>query len=333
MARLTGLSPSTVTIIVRELLAAGLVEESHPTPTGNVGRDPIAVRLRAEARSAIGIQLSDTRIIGVLLDLRGTVLRRAERRFDAGPSDPPPLPDLIAQIVSIVNELQKPELPLLGVGVAVAGMVQSPDGVVFAPNLHDAGFDLGRQLRSFIDVPVFVENEVNAMLLAELTYGVARRWRNILGINIGLGIGGSIVMDGDLKPGSSGAAGEIGHMIVEPAGPLCTCGRRGCLESLAGGKALKSVQGSGEVDRLLLQKATSYLAIGIANAVNMLNPEMIVVGGTHSHLFAVTGPAFRELLGQYLLPVNQGVAIARVSVGDPEAVGAAAVVLNDFFHA
>lgn len=282
MAKITGLSPSTVTNIVRELIEEGLVEETAPAPTGQVGRDPIGVQLNARARSSIGIQLGDTRLTAVLLDFRGTVLQRIERRFreNAGTLSPP---ELVTWIGSIVNEIRDPAIPLLGVGVAVAGMVHRPRGVVFAPNLHSSRFPLVKHLSSLVDVPVFVENEVNTMLLAEHTYGVARGWQNVLGVNVGLGIGGGIIMDGKLQTGSSGAAGEIGHMIVERDGPLCACGRRGCLETLAGGKALGDLQEVQPVDLERLERATTYLAIGVANAVNILNPEMVVIGGTHHH--------------------------------------------------
>src|SRR5690606_37272869 len=274
MAQMTGLSPSTVTNIVRELLEEGLVEETEPAPTGQVGRDPIGVQLNPKARSSIGIQVSDTRLTAVLLDFRGKVLRRVERRLRDQSQVPPSPPELVIRIASLVNEMQDPSIPLLGVGVAVAGMVQRSRGVVFAPNLHASRFPLAKHLESLLDVPVFVENEVNTMLLAEHTYGVAQGWQNVLGVNVGLGIGGGIIMDGKLQTGSSGAAGEIGHMIVERDGPLCTCGRRGCLETLAGGKALIDPADGESVDPQRLQRATTYLAIGIANAVNILNPEM-----------------------------------------------------------
>lgn len=332
MAQMTGLSPSTVTNIVRELLEEGLVEETEPAPTGQVGRDPIGVQLNPKARSSIGIQVSDTRLTAVLLDFRGKVLRRIERELRDQSQAPPSPPELVIRIASLVNEMQDPSIPLLGVGVAVAGMVQRSRGVVFAPNLHASRFPLAKHLESLLDVPVFVENEVNTMLLAEHTYGVAQGWQNVLGVNVGLGIGGGIIMDGKLQTGSSGAAGEIGHMIVERDGPLCTCGRRGCLETLAGGKALIDPEDGESVDPQRLQRATTYLAIGIANAVNILNPEMVVIGGTHCHRFSVAEPAFRDLVARYLLPINQDVIIEPVSLPDAEAVGAAALVLNDYFQ-
>ena len=203
--------------------------------------------------------------------------------------------------------------------------------MVFAPNLHASRFPLAKHLESLLDVPVFVENEVNTMLLAEHTYGVAQGWQHVLGVNVGLGIGGGIIMGGKLQTGSSGAAGEIGHMIVERDGPLCTCGRRGCLETLAGGKADRP-RGRGKRRSPTPPKGHHVLAIGIANAVNILNPEMVVIGGTHCHRFSVAEPAFRDLVARYLLPINQDVIIEPVSLPDAEAVGAAALVLNDYFQ-
>src|SRR5690606_35433415 len=124
--------------------------------------------------------------------------------------------------------------------------------------------------------------------------------------------------------------GEVGHVVVDRGGTLCPCGGGGCREALAGGKALIEPEDGESVDPQRLQRATTYLAIGIANAVNILNPEMVVIGGTHCHRFSVAEPAFRDLVARYLLPINQDVIIERVSLPDAEAVGAAALLLHGY---
>ncbi len=320
--------------------------ETGTAPTGRVGRDPVQLELNGGAYSSIGVQIGDSRIIGLLLDLNGDVTRRLVMPLPF----PSTLSDLISKVSRTVDELLQDIPPLLGVGVAVAGMVSQSEGTVFAPNLHDSPVDLTGALSDRLEREVVVENGANAMLLAEQTKGVLRNRLNALGINVGLGVGGGILVDGRLYSGHNGGSGEIGHMVVQVDGPLCSCGSRGCLEAFSGGKAIARalrLDETGELGvdviraaidrnpdgRYHLETAARILGIGLANAANAINPEIIVCGGSHLEVYR---PAMETLLGafrRHALPINRAVPIRDVSLPEPEALGAGILMLNRFFGA
>lgn len=333
VAERTALSPSTVSKIVRELLDEGLILETETARTGFVGRHPIGLTLNAEIHTAFGIQVSDSRLTALLLDLRGNVIGSATEEVEEGMS----VEQLIGRVSRVVTELAHPDRSVLGVGLAVAGMIDRFAGTVFAPNLFPTPLKLYEAMIRSLDMPVKIENEANTMLLAEQVHGIALNKSDVLGINIGLGIGAGLIMGGRLALGWSGSAGEIGHTVVDVNGPQCSCGNRGCLETLAGGKVLTTrLRALGDapgvdISQKTLESAARYLGIGVANAVNTLNPDLVLIGGSHSSLFDPVIHIFRGTLESHLLPVNRRLTLSRVTVSNAEALGAGMLILNDFF--
>ncbi|HWP95377.1 MAG TPA: ROK family protein [Syntrophomonadaceae bacterium] len=197
-----------------------------------------------------------------------------------------------------------------GAALATPGPLSYPDGVVFdSPNLGWREVHLLTEMRSRLAQELVVEKDTNMAVQGEYRFGQRGLYRNILYITMSTGIGGGLLLDGKLYRGCRGGAGEIGHMVIDPDGPLCGCGRRGCLEAMASGNAIAAQASEmtargwgkergltadnlgareiGEAARsgdaqaqMLVQKITGYLATGIANLVNIFNPEMIVVGGS-----------------------------------------------------
>jgi N-acetylglucosamine repressor len=346
LAQITCLSPSTVTHIVRDLRAENLVLECGTEPTGRVGRDPIQLELNQDVHAAIGIQIGDSRLIGLLLNLRGDVQRRILTPI------PPQskLRTLTPLVAQVVDELSRDQTSVLGIGIAVAGMINRAEGTVFAPNLHDGPVDLAKALTERLHRLVVVENEANAMLLAEQTFGVLRAKSNALSVNVGLGVGGGVLVDGEVYSGDNGGAGEIGHTIVQIDGPLCNCGSRGCLEAFSGGKALARAlrldeESDPTVDLLResaladsdsqyhLETAARVLGIGLANAANAFNPEIIVCGGSHFAVYHSVMEVLTRSFRHHVLPNNRGITLCEVSLSEPEALGAGIMILNRFFGA
>ncbi len=344
---MASVSPSTVTHVVRDLQNQGLVLETGVEPTGKVGRSPVSLTLNPNTFGAIGIEIGDSRLVGLLLDMRGNVRKRIVTPVDPG-TRLTRLPTLVAKLV---DQLSKTSIPLLGIGIAIAGMIDRHAGTVFAPNLHGEPIDLLGSLSTQLPLSVTIENETNTMVLAEQARGILQFRQTALGVHVGLGIGGAMLIDGQLYTGSKGSAIEIGHMIVDVDGPHCSCGRRGCLEVFSGGKALtgllradsqtpnqeKPTVRAGfdtpfeQEDVLLLEKAARLFGLGLANAANLLNPEVIVLGGPHLPRYYPVFGVLRESYGKHVLPSNRDTEILEVTLTEPEALGAGIMVLNDFF--
>jgi glucokinase len=261
----------------------------------------------------IGIDLGGTNLKGVVINRKGDVLydRTVPTRPERGPSA------VIQSMIELINILSgqiDSHDEAYTIGIAAAGVVDSKRGkCLWLPNLpgwKDIG--LVEVVEDSIDSNVFLINDVRAMTLAEKTIGVGEGVENLICIAIGTGIGGGIILNNMLYFGSEGFAGEIGHQVVDPQGPKCTCGNYGCLETLASGayivfQAIRLVkQGATTVIRDMAdddlnkitpgiiaraakqgdviakeiwEKEAFYLGIGIANLVHILNPEMIIMGG------------------------------------------------------
>lgn len=215
-----------------------------------------------------------------------------------------------ALLNSLTAEIKK-LAPYQAVGLAVAGTVNSSGVIISAPNLPLAGVNIKEILSKALAVRVFLDNDANLAALGEKTKGVAKPFNNFILLTLGTGIGGGIFLNGQLYRGYQGAAGEVGHMVVKAGGPLCACGRLGCLEALASGTALENqaaelirqkptanlAQASqqkqtldgqflaemakqGDRDALQLWQQLGYfLGIGIGSLINIFNPEAVVLGG------------------------------------------------------
>ena len=254
--------------------------------------------------------LGGTHLRAATVDQHGKIHFRSKQNTPQG-TDPH---DIVAAIVNAVGEYRKEIDPepdrLQAVSVVVPGTVNVAEGVVVkAPNLPCLdGFPLAAALTSELGLPAILENDANAAAVGEMWQGAARGCRTLICVTLGTGVGGGIILDGELWRGVDGAAAEIGHMCVDPFGGVaCTCGSRGCLEVFASATAIvrmtreasprypdsvlhashnltaESIFAAGlEGDELALEifrRMGVYLGIGLANLINILNPEMIVIGG------------------------------------------------------
>jgi glucokinase-like ROK family protein len=256
----------------------------------------------------------------------------------------------------------------LGIGLGVPGLVDIRQGkLVFAPNLGWSNVPLRLMWSQRFNLPVFVENEANAAALGEYYFGAARNVSSFIYLSAGIGLGGGVLIDSKLFRGSSGYAGEVGHMTIDPEGELCGCGKRGCWETkvgpravlrrvrkvltdgnrsmisdLAGGNldsitidmVVQAARLGDDVAKEALQDVGKYLGIGIVNLVNIFNPDLIVLGGALS------------LANEFLLPVIEGTVcesalrppcenmrfVASAHGADACVMGAVALVLDDILR-
>jgi glucokinase len=262
----------------------------------------------------IGIDLGGTSMRALVVDRRNKIL--ALEKIPTNPTQRPErtVTDLAGMVDEVVKMAGLTRANVQGVSIGAPGAVDPRKGIVHhAPNLGWKEFALGQKLNARLNVPIFVENDVNVGVVGEHALGAARGTDDVVGIFVGTGIGGGIILAGELYEGLRGAAGELGHMILDINGPLCGCGRHGCAEALAsrtamerdvrgeikkGGKShvlkimrergkdrmtssviLRALRKNDPVMKKVLARAQFYLALLVANVVNLLDPECIVIGG------------------------------------------------------
>ncbi|MFF4710891.1 ROK family protein [Streptomyces eurythermus] len=310
-----GLTRAAVSTLVDELIRWGLLEELGPERPGRVGRPGSALAVSGRGPAGIGAEIGVDHLAVCAVDLRGEVRARAVRRGgNRGRAPEPVTEELTALIHRVVAEAEQAELWPAGLAVAVPGLV-ARDGrtVVRAPNLDWHDTDLGALLPG--GWPLSVDNEANFGALAELWLGAGTPG-DFLHVSAEIGIGAAVVVDGRLLRGKRGFAGELGHVPVRPDGPPCPCGGRGCLEQYAGEEAVRRAAGlepredlvgllaerAGAGDegvRAALRDAGTALGIALTGAVNLLDPETVVLGGALAGLSPWLLPALEtELTGR-----------------------------------
>ncbi len=297
-ARAIGMSQAAVTKLVKPMIAHGYVTEQEGYSEGP-GRRLIPLVIDPRRHHAIGIKATERELIGVIVDLHAEV--RHSSRVPIGDLRPKAVVRAMADLARDLEQgAPDVEGANVGVGVGLGGHVDGRSGLVrYSPMLDWRDVPLRRMLEDELDLPVVIENDVNSLALAEQWFGAGRDTDSFALVTVGSGVGGAIVVDGTLLHGFSGAAGELGHNIVDPAGPACHCGKRGCVETYASDGAILSVIGSGrggippgslaealelaqsgdEVARQAFARAGRALGQGLSGLVNLLNPPLVVLSG------------------------------------------------------
>lgn len=366
IAKLTKLTPPTVTNLVAELMEERLVVESAlGESTG--GRKPILLRINSAAFHVIGVYAGAKRILAVDANLDGQVMREVETKIPFSPSESVFLQLLRETVQKILEKSQTDGSTVLGIGIGMHGLVDPRRGLsLFAPNLKLENIAVKDFLEREFHLPVEVENDVRALALAESWFGQGRDTANFVCVNVGTGIGAAIVIDHQLYQGTSFTAGEIGHTTIDVNGPRCNCGNRGCLEVMAAGPALvrraqlalhqgkpsllgEWIQGKREeLDGELIYRAAMngdevaisalaetgrYLGIGLANLINTLNPSLIILtGGVSRAGDFILNPLRETVQERALRAPRKAVTIVASRLGrNAAAVGGFTLILRKLF--
>jgi predicted NBD/HSP70 family sugar kinase len=324
---LTGLTRSAIRGLIGELATGGLVREERSEPAGTPGRPSPLVRPDPEESVVLAIEINVDSLAVAVVGLGGVVhaLTRVDR-----PRGHLALDEIVSDVAELVAPLRGGPLrdeALVGVGVAVAGIVRRTDGLVrLAPNLgwHDA--PLGARLTSALSlpVPVFVANEADLGGLAEHRRGAAVGVGSVLYVQGEVGVGGNLIVDGEPVVGAAGYAGEIGHLPVNPQGAQCGCGSYGCWETEIGERALlvragRPATGGREAVVRLLEAAAvgepealaglahvgDWLGIGLAGLINTLNPSLVVLGGLFEPIHPFVATRLTDVLERRALPASR----------------------------
>lgn len=350
LARTLGVSPAHMTQLIRELIADGLVVELDQAPSQG-GRPARMIGVVSNAGSAIGVKVAPDHLAFVEVSIDGTVVRSDSQPFNASASTA--LGDLTAGLAEFIERAAPQRL--LGIGVGVPGSVDSQaSGVVDSVQLGWNQMPIGATLRRALGHPVLIENNVNALSMAERLYGIGREHDDFLVVTIGTGVGAGIVIGGSVMRGASGGGGEIGHTPVVEDGPLCSCGNRGCLEAVVGQAALvriareRGVIDAGDgIDALrqaadngvaeafaVFAEAGHRLGRALAGVIHTVDPELVIIMGEGTSAWSHWSAGFEPALRSALLPRRRGIGVTVETWQDESwAQGAASLVLATPFDA
>lgn len=314
LSELTGISRATVTTITAELLREGLIEEvtsDVADKDSRRGRPKVDLKIRGDARLIAGAKISNRTISLVLLDFEGAQLAAHEAELENGVLPAQELAEVLAEMVNTLAEkVGKALADVAGFGLGIAGVVDAPRGFVhWSPSLTSRNVTFGAVLEQVLEIPVFLDNDANLVAMAEKSFGLGQGHSDFIVVTIESGVGMGIVINDEIYRGTRGCGAEFGHTKVQLEGALCRCGQRGCLEAYVADYALlrEAMIASGEVaerqvDEILqsakegdavaasiVERAGRMFAMGLANIVNIFDPELIILAGEQmqfSHLYA-----------------------------------------------
>jgi predicted NBD/HSP70 family sugar kinase len=349
LARTTGLAPSTVTSLVAALLKEGVVRPADSPGPAGVGRPGQRICLGRRAGVVVGVDLGRRHLKVAVADLSHELLARTEvsKSADHGAAEDIELISKQVEATLAAAEVTRDEVLALGMGLP--GPVHTSGEIGDSAILPGwIGVQAGHSLEEALEMPVTVDNDANLGALSESTWGAGSDVRDLVFLKVATGIGAGLVIDGRVFRGAGNTAGEIGHTVIDPGGPVCRCGNRGCLEMYAGSAAIlaavqpthpeiadlatvvrRAEQGDGGC-RLVIADAGRAIGSALATVCNIVNPARVIVGGT-------LGEAGELLLEPMRVAVRRGavrsaaqdVEIVGASLGsDSELMGAVALALG-----
>jgi len=366
IAKITKLTPPTVSNLVKELLESHLVIESNLGESQG-GRKPTMLVINAKEFYVIGIDVGTKSIKGVVSDLNANIVTKR--------SLPVSLPATNHSFVDLMKNcirqlLEADNIPLekyIGIGVGMHGVVDVATGTsLFAPNLQLRNLPLQDELEKEFNLPVKIENDARAMALGESWFGNGSGADHIVCVNVGSGVGAGVIINGKLFHGEHFISGEVGHMTIDINGPKCTCGNYGCLQTFTSGPAiaerirreislgkqsLVADMVNGDLDIIdgkmvyeaalkgdqisinALSEAGRYLGIGLTNIIHILNPKRIIVGGGVANANHFVLDSARETIQNRCLSESaKQTEILLSKLGeDATAIGAVTLILQELF--
>ncbi|MEU4624542.1 ROK family transcriptional regulator [Actinoplanes sp. NPDC023801] len=338
VAAATGLTRATVSALVDDLVAGGLLVEVDPPPRIGAGRPAVGLALTSTGPAGLGLEINVDYLAACVVDLTGAVRHRHVEHADQRPADPAQALTALGRLAATARLAAEADgLVVAGAALAVPGLVAG--GLVrVAPNLAWQDVDAVAALRAvpeLTDLPITVDNEANLAALGELRVtggipdprepgrdgaGTGSPGNSFLYVSGEIGIGAGLVIDGELYRGVRGWSGEIGHVTVYPDGRACRCGARGCLEQYAGQEALTEDQ----------PRAAAALGIALSAVVNLLDVPVIVLGGAYAPIFSSLREGIEAELRARVLTSGLAPVTLRAAALGPDAAmrGAADTVIR-----
>ena len=354
IARATGLSRSTVSSIVSDLIESGLLTEERDAlgvAYGEAGgRPPVLLSLDPSAGLAVGIDFGHTHLRVAVSDLSHEVLAETRRELDVDHSADQGLDAAVELVDQVLNEAKVDRNGVLGVGMGLPGPINSSTRTVGSSSILPGwvGVDAAAEMERRLRLPVHVENDANLGALAEYVWGSGRGHSDVIYIKLSSGVGAGLLLGGRLHEGAGGTAGEIGHTPAQQGTAICRCGSRGCLETVASARAIAEQLGASrgepvstqELLRLtaegdpaaarLIAEAGREIGVALAGLCNLINPDCVIIGGDLSAAGElITEPIFESIRRYAITNAAEQVTVVAGVLGErAELLGALALVLH-----
>lgn len=353
LARHTRLAPSTVSTIVGQLMESGMIEEvplgSEARRDAGAGRPPTLIALHRKAGTVVGIDLGKRHVRVAVADLGHQRLAERDELLEVGASANQGIECAVALVQEVLQESQVRRDTVLAVGMGIPGPVQADTGELGDSTILPGwvGVRARDVMTDALGLPVHVDNDANLGALAEWSWGAAHGCTDVVYLKIATGVGAGLIVNGQPFRGAGGTAGEIGHLVIDPGGPVCRCGNRGCLEVFAGGdavlEALRLTHGSMTLTEVIhrahqgdpgcrraLTDAGRTVGTALAAVCNLFNPQRVVVGGELGTAGAVLLDPLRESLGRSAIrSAADDVEVVEATLGDrAEVLGAIALAMR-----
>lgn len=353
IAKETGLTPPTVSSIVKELVDEELVKESQLGESSG-GRKPTMLHINNHGFYVIGLDAGPERVECVLTDLTGTIHERTSSSIKNPLTNEQFLRILKENIYTILHLSKIDQGKIIGIGIAMHGVVDVESGTsLVAPNLNLREIPIKDALSKEFNMTIKVENDARAMALGESWFGKHDDVDSMVAVNIGRGVGAGVVISGKLYHGAMDIAGELGHMTIDLQGDVCQCGNRGCLQTFINGDAIvaRAKQLGNELDELtakqiyeeaqagnqtyvqILEETGRIIGVGLTNLIHLVNPSKIVLGGGVMKSQSFLMPAILETIHNRALTSRaKETAVTVTKLGDDATLlGAVALLLVELF--
>lgn len=358
LAKITNLSNPAVGNIVASLLSLGLVRETGVV-TGNTGRSRIMLGLNDDAAHCIGIEISRSGVSGIISNISGRILHRAEHFYGAEETH-----GVVRHLFAVIEELlafgEAKRLHMIGIGIGTPGPLDADSGLVFdPPNFPGyANVNLKKLVQERYNLSCHIEDDARTSCLGEAWFGAGVQASSIVFVSMGEGIGSGVIFDDYLYRGAHGIAGQVGHFVVELNGVQCDCGNIGCLETVAStsalvenarqtSSALKELPDLDVLDSLvsdtrqgapyaqeLWTKALQYLTVAVVSVVNSYDPEVLILGGRLVSVYPEIVDRIKiQVARRCYLHISNDLHIVKSQLAcDSATLGAGALVLEWLFH-
>lgn len=367
LSRMTRLSQPTILKIIDELDQKNLITQlGLGQSTG--GKMPDLIGLNCHRHHIVGVDVGSTRILAVIINLQGEIIYSDENAVSATEGQDVVIAHLIDIIQKTLTIGRERQCDIIGVGIGMPGLIDQKKGnVVFSPNFGWENVPLLSRLQQKISLPIRIDNVSRTMACGEKYFGDCGDLENFVCVNIGHGIGAALMVNGELYSGSSFTAGEFGHFSVRQNGRICECGNRGCLQSIASGNAIAKTarefveSGMGneflqaahnDINAIdakivfdlaaknnpaaieIVKEVTHYLGISLANLINLLDPDAIVItGGVSKAKDTLIQPLAEEIRNHQMRYAGRSVRVFVSRLGDNcAAIGAAAMIMKEFIE-
>ena len=312
----------------------------------------------------IGLDVGGTKVLGAIFDEERNIVYRLKKKSTEQGAEAENVEQVISDVVEELLEASGiPRKEIRAIASSIPGVIDQNAGVVlFTPNLPWRNYDISGAMRKRFGVPFFIGNDVNLGVLGEYRFGAARGYRNVVGLFVGTGVGGGLILNGELFTGHQFKAAELGHMVLDPEGPLCGCGKRGCLEAYSSKRGMsayirqqveagrgsllakavkegvfkskklkKALEAGDKVALEAVDRSCHYLAIATGSLINIFSPDLVLYGGG---VIEAVGDLFLEKIlrevDEYCMPeIRSTVELKNAALGDDSVLYGALALMEE----